>query len=157
MFSAGTVSTLPNGDLLLQSAPERYVAWALVFLVIAPVSWWLWRRGIGGKYPPGAFLVSWIIPLLILPGIAIDSTRLTSDALVVQTGYWFAPSTETFPLQGLDSIEEALVGPKKRLFWVFHYGAKTRRINLPDLLEERRGDFASALGGRGVKVTSPTE
>ena len=33
MFSAGTVSTLPNGDLLLQSAPERYVAWTVVFLV----------------------------------------------------------------------------------------------------------------------------
>ena len=152
MFSAGTVSTLPNGDLLLQSAPERYLVWGLVFLLVAPIAFFLWRRKIGGNCPPGAFIVSWFIPLIVLPGIAMESTRLTADALIVKTGYWFAPSTRTFPLKGLDGIEEEPVGPKERLFWNFHYGAKTRRLNLPDLLEDHRAPIADALRSRGVSV-----
>jgi hypothetical protein len=152
MFSAGTVSTLPNGDLLLQSAPERYLAWTIVFLVFMLGGFLLWRQRIGGHLPRNAFFASWIIPLLILPGIAMDSTRLTADALIVKTGYWFAPSTERFPLHGLDSIEEERLGPKKRLFWVFHYGANTRRFNLPDLLEDHRVEVGEVLGRRGIPV-----
>jgi len=153
MFSAGKFSTLPNGDLLLQSAPERYVAWALVFLVVAPIAFFLWRRGIGGRYPPGAFIVSWIIPLFVLPGIAMESTRLTADALIVKTGYWFAPSTETFPFAGLKWVDAERVGPKERLYWNFHYyGTGYRRLNLPDLLEDHRAQVADSLRSRGVSV-----
>jgi hypothetical protein len=55
MFSAGTVSTLPNGDLLHQSAPERYVAWSLVFLVFVLGGFLLWRQRIGGHLSRNAF------------------------------------------------------------------------------------------------------
>lgn len=154
MFSAGTVSTLPNGDLLLQSAPERYVAWTVVFLVFMLGGFFLWRRRMGGHVARNAFFVSWIIPLVILPGIAMDTTRLTAEALVVKTGYWFAPSTDRFPLKGLEQVEEEVEGPRERLYWRFRYGDGSRRFNLPDLLEDHRATVAAALKARGVKVFS---
>ena len=154
MFSAATVSTLPNGDLLLQSAPERYLAWSLVFMIVMLGGWFLWRRRILGHLPRNAFIASWFIPSLVLPGIAMDSTRLTADALVVKTGYWFAPSRESFPLKGLEQIEEEVEGPKERLYWRFRYGDRSRRLNLPDLLEDHRPPVVAALEARGIKVFS---
>jgi len=159
MFSAGTVSTLPNGDLVLQSAPERYVVWIAVFLIVAPIAFLLWRRDIGGKYPPGAFIVSFIIPLFIVPGIAMDSVRVTSDALLLKTGYWFAPNLKRFPFQGLERIDEwtnVRVNGRKDLLWTFRYGASSRRLNLPDLLESNRPPVVEALRRKGVPVTTST-
>ena len=160
MFSAGAVSTLPNGDLLLQSAPERYAVWIAVFLVVAPISFLLWRRGIGGNYPPGAFIVSFFIPLIVAPGIAMESVRVTSDALVLKTGYWFAPNVKRFPFQGLERIDEGTkvrVNGKEDLLWTFRYGTGSRRLNLPDLLESNRPPVVEVLRRRGVTVVTETE
>ena len=157
MFSAGTVSTLPNGDLLLQSAPERYIVWIAVFLLVAPIAFLLWRRGIGGRYPPGAFIVSFFIPLIVAPGIAMESVRVTSDALVLKTGYWFAPHVKSFSFQGLERIDEGTnvrVNGQSDLLWTFRYGTDSRRLNLPDLLESNRPPVVEALRRRGVQITS---
>ena len=155
MFSAGTVSTLPNGDLLLQSAPERLAAWIAVFVLVAPLSWWLWRRRIGGNIPPGAFIVSWVIPLVIAPGIAMESVRVSGDALSIKTGYWFAPTVMRYPLARLDTVEE---GRTRRgdLRWTFRYGASVRTLTLPNLLESNRAPVVDALSRRGFPVRSET-
>ena len=157
MFSAGTASTLANGDLLLQSAPERYVVWIAVFLVVAPIAFFLWRRDIGGKYPPGAFIVSFFIPLFVVPGIAMESIRVTSDALVLKTGYWFAPNQKRFPLHGLERIDEGTnvrVNGHEDLLWTFRYAGSSRRLNLPDLLESNRPPVVEALRRKGVRVAT---
>ena len=151
MFSAGTASILPNGDLLLTSAPERFVAWAVIFVVVAGLSAWLWRRGIGGNIPPGAFLVSWMIPLVFIPGIAMESVRVSDDALAIRTGYWFAPTLMRYPLAGLAGIEEGstLRGDPR---WTFRYGTKVRTLTLPNLLDSNRAPVEAALQERGIPM-----
>ena len=152
IFSAGRVSTLPNGDLLLQSAPERVAAWLAIFVVVAPLSWFLWRRRLGGTIPPGAFIVSWFIPLIVAPGIAMESVRVSNDALAIKTGYWFAPTVMRYPLARLTGVEEGK-NPRGDLRWSFRYGTKTRTLTLTNLLESNRPPVVEALRKRGIPVT----
>ena len=152
IFSAGTASTLPNGDLLLTSAPERLAAWIAIFVVVAPLSWWLWRRRIGGNIPPGAFLVSWVIPLVIAPGIAMESVRVSNESLALKTGYWFAPTVMRYPLEGLHGIEEGK-NVRGDLRWTFRYQTRVRTLTLPNLLESNRPPVVEALGHRGIRLT----
>jgi len=155
MFNAGLVTTLPDGELLLRSAPERFVAWGVLFAVVMPVAFVLWRKGLGGRYAPGAFIVSFFVPLFVLPGIAMESVHLTEDALSIKTGFWFAPRVESHPLRGLAEITEHSV-PRRRggreIVWTLRYGPRSHRLDLPDLLESNRTPFVDVLKRRGIRV-----
>jgi hypothetical protein len=147
VLNAAKIATLPDGGVLLTSAPVRFAAWIAIFLLVMPISFWLWRRRIGGKYPPGAFIVSFFIPLFVVPGIAMESVRLTRADLVVRTGFWFAPTVRTFPLEGLREI-----GESDRI-WSFRYASgRSSRLHLPNLLEDNRPPIVDALRSRGVTV-----
>jgi len=147
VLNAAKITTLEDGGVLLTSAPERFAAWSAIFLLVMPISLWLWRRRIGGKYPPGAFIVSFFIPLLVVPGIAMESVRVTRADLAVRTGFWFAPTVRTFPLEGLREIVES------DRAWSFRYASgRSSRLHMPNLLEDNRPPIVGALRSRGVTV-----
>jgi hypothetical protein len=153
VLNAAKITALPDGGVLLTSAPERIAAWSAIFLVVMPVSLWLWRRGIGGRYPPGAFIVSFFIPLFVVPGIAMESVRVTRSELAVRTGFWFAPTMKEFPLEGLSEIEDTVDRRSKRV-WFFRYASgRSSRLHLPNLLEANRPPVVGALVARGIPVT----
>jgi len=56
-------------------------------LVVLLVSRWCWNRRIGGRYPPGVFFASFAIPLIVVPGIALESVRVAPDRLSIRTGF----------------------------------------------------------------------
>jgi hypothetical protein len=152
MLKAGKAITLPNGELLLQSAPSRYVAWIAIFLLVTLIAWWFQRRRIGGATPVVAFFAAFVIPLLFLPGIAMERVRVTGSHLDVRTGYWFAPMTMRYPLAELNDVQEGR-NLRNDLVWTFRYAnGRTRGLNLPDLLEGNRPPVVAALRSRGVTV-----
>jgi hypothetical protein len=152
MLDAGKAVTLPNGEFLLQSATSRYVAWIAIFLVVTLVSRGLLRRRIGGATPAGAILGAFIIPLLILPGIAMERVRVTPTDLEVRTGYWMAPTTMHYALADLVEIEEGRT-VREDLQWKFRYAnGKVRSLRLPNLLEGNRPPVVEALKARGILV-----
>jgi hypothetical protein len=151
ILNAAKIASLPDGGVLLTSAPARFAAWIAIFLVVMPVALWLWRRRIGGKYPPGAFIVSFFIPLIVVPGIAMESVRVTRTELAVRTGFWFAPTVKTLPLEGLREIEDSV-----DRVWSFRYASgRSTRLHLPNLLEDNRPPVVDALQSQGVPVTAP--
>ena len=153
VLNAAKITSLADGGILLTSAPERIAAWSAIFLLVMPVALLLWRRRIGGRYPPGAFIVSFFIPLFVLPGIAMESVRVTRAALAVRTGFWFAPTVKAFPLDGLRAVEDSVDRRSKRI-WSFRYASgRSSRLHLPNLLEDNRPPVVAALKARGIPVT----
>jgi hypothetical protein len=91
----------------------------------------------------------------VLPGIAMESVRLTGDALSIKTGFWFAPHVESHPLRGLTEITERsepsrMVG--REIVWTLRNGPRSHRLDLPDLLESNRTPFVDVLRRRGIRV-----
>lgn len=139
----------------------RYVMWILAFIVVAPVSWWCWRHRIGGRLAPGFFFASFLIPVLIVQGIALESVRVTPAALTVDTGLWFLPTTHEIRLSGLESVTEQIeaksgrrrFGSRTDTVWYFRYRTGEEcRLVLSDLFDANRGRVVEHLRCRGLVV-----
>jgi hypothetical protein len=159
LFGSASVTETLDGHLLIQSAPGRFIAWGVAFAVLLPLSLWCWRRHIGGRLAPGFFFASFAIPLIIIPGIATESVRVSPEALIVRTGFWFSPTEFRVSLPEVETIvERHEVVPQRRArreetIWEFHErSGKVRRLQLPDLLEANRGAASEYLRARGIKV-----
>jgi hypothetical protein len=159
LFTSATVEVLSDGSLLIQSAPGRYVAWAFAFIVVMPLSAWCWRRRIGGRFAPGVFFASMLIPVIVIPGIAGESIHVSPDVLVVRTGFWFAPTVYEVSLRDLVVVTERDQAVAQRgmarqdTFWHFRYvSGKTESLNLPDLFAANREQVASYLVEHGKKM-----
>lgn len=159
LFSSATISHAADGAVIVHSAPGRYVAWLAAFLVLLPVARWCWRRGIGGPFAPGVFFASFTIPLIVLPGIAIESVRVSPDSIVTHGGLWHSPTHRHFPLSDLESIVEtkepiAQRGFQRRdTFWEFRYrSSPSRRLKLSDLLDANRTHIIEYLRQHGFVI-----
>ena len=166
LFGAASVTETADGSLCIRSAPMRYAVWILAFVVVAPVSWWCWRRRIGGRLAPGFFYASFLIPVLVVPGLALESVRVTPAALTVQTGLWFLPTTHEIRLSGLESVTEQIearsgrrrFGSRTDTVWYFHYrSGEQLRLVLSDLFEANRDRVLEHLRRRGTIVRSASE
>ena len=158
IFSSASVKVAAE-SLTIQSAPGRYAAWVAAFIIILPLSGWCWRRRIGGHLAPGFFFASFLIPLIVVPGIATESVHVTPDALTIRTGFWFSPTIHEIPLSGLATvIEQEEVVPQRGLprhdvFWYFRYrSGEQRRLDLPDLLQAGRDHVVRYFRQHGMEV-----
>lgn len=135
-----------------------------LFLVILPVSYWCWRKRIGGHLAPSIFFASLTIPLLIVPGIAREAIRVTSDGISIHGGIWFAPEDRHISLAKIDSIIETLEDVPQRgasrwdRFWEFRYrSAPPQRLHLSDLFGANRDQVARYLRWHGIHTrTKPS-
>lgn len=153
----GAIVEESAAGLSIASAPGRYVTWALAFLMLFLGAWWCRRRKLGGNLAHGAFYASFVIPLLILPGIALESVHLSSEELSIRTGLWFAPTTHRIPITGVVSVSEQERAVQQRrvaredVFWRFLYRDGTKRsLRLPDLLEANRALAIDHLRRLGI-------
>ena len=163
-FESGLVSHAADGSLWIHSAPERYVAWVVAFMVAAPLSGWCWRRRIGGRFAPGIFIASFFVPLIVVPGMALESIHASPDSLSIRTGLWFAPKIDEVPLSGVESISERVEAveqrafPRHDTFWYVRYrSGNERRINLTDLFEGNRTVVAEYLRQHGIEIFNGQE
>jgi hypothetical protein len=157
-LAPATIAETADGGLLVASAPGRYVQWLLLFLVLLPVSRWCWRRKLGGNLAPGVFYAAFAIPLVVVPGIALESIRVAPDGLSVRTGLWFSPTERAFPFAELDEIVESEQeidqrdAERRDRVWSFRYRtAAERRLKLPDLLDANREPVIESLRRRGIE------
>ncbi len=145
LFESATVTLAADGSMCIQSAPARYVVWVLGSIVAVLFSGWCWRHRIGGRFAPGVFFASFLVPLIVVPGIATESIRVSPDSMTIQTGFWFAPTIDEIPLSDVESVTERVEAVEQRAFerhdtfWYVRYcSGEERQIHLTDLLEGNR-------------------
>jgi len=156
-FSTGTGTQLVDGVLQIESAPGRYIAWIAAFVILCPLSWWCWRRRFSGHLAPSVFLASFLIPLIVLPGIAVEKVHVSPTKLSVHTGFWFSPTVNEVSLANLESIAERSDSFRNQTFWYFRYNSGEQAVlDLPDLLKAHRAEVTNYLGSRGVEIKSQT-
>ncbi|MBI3880266.1 MAG: hypothetical protein HY301_09410 [Verrucomicrobia bacterium] len=157
-FSQGATSLQTDGSLAMQSSIGRFVVWTIAFLVIAPVSFLLWRKKLLKVYAVSIFFASFVIPLIVLPGFVTEKIRVSPKRIEIRVGFWFSPHVETFDLEGVVSIyevgvkqEKARLGPTK-LYWMLEGRDGTmRRMGLPDLFNANRGEVVRYLTKEGIR------
>jgi hypothetical protein len=145
LFSQGVVTETADGGLIIESAPGRYIGWTVAFIIAMPISFWLWRRGRAGRFAPVIFFTSFAIPLIVLPGIASESIRVTPISLTIQTGFSFSPTIMQFSLNDLESVIESEEEIKQKYisrtatFWEFKYkSSPSDSYDLNDVLIQTR-------------------
>jgi hypothetical protein len=162
LFSRAILST--SGDsLVIYSAPARYVGWIIAFAVLLPAGWIGWRRRIGGTLAPGVFFASFAIPLIVVPGIALERIEVSPRGLSSVTGFWFKPTRREVRFDGLLRIDESAEAVKQRrlpredLVWTFYFAnGRNTRLKLSDLLSANRGPVLDHLRRQGVEVRMAT-
>lgn len=148
-----------DGTLAISNAPGGYILWICAFLFVMPVSYLLWKRDILGHYAAGFFFASFCVPLIVLPGLAMESITISKTELRTKTGLWFAPTEKTYSLVGLKTIQETSVKRNQRvvsrndLIWVFEWNSgEKRRLSLSDQLSGCRKEVAEYLQKSGIRV-----
>lgn len=143
--------------LTITSGPARYVAWVLAFVVLLPLSWHCRRKRIGGYLAHGVFFASFTIPLIIVPGIALESVRITPASLRIRTGLWFDATVHEVSWNGVESVTERVRVRKQRLAtrrdldWLVRFRDGTKHaVALPDLLDGNRSVAAEYLRRHGI-------
>ena len=146
-FSSSTSAVQADGSLLIRSAPGRYVVWVAVFLLLSAGGGWCWRRRRLGHWGPTLFFASFVVPLLVIPGMAAEFVHVTPSSLEVSTGFWFAPRVFRFPFVDLESLTD------EGRSWIFRYGSGEQRgLDLSDMLQANRDRVLDYLRNRGVRV-----
>ena len=147
--------------LSIRSAPGRYAVWVLAFAVILGAAWFCRRRRLGGNLAHGAFYASFAIPVIVVPGIALESVSVSRDGLTVRTGLWFLPTVTRISLQGIESITEQSAAvrqrglPRRDTHWRFRYGnGSERTLKLPDLLMAHGDAAVGYLARQGVQFVA---
>jgi hypothetical protein len=164
LFSQALFAEAEDGSLWIRSAPARYVAWVAAFLVLVPLSRWCWNRKIATNLAKGFFFASFLIPVLIIPGLAAESVHIAREELTIKTGFWFDPTIHRVPLEGVTGIVEYRVSSRQRSihrkdrYWEFRCkSVKPRRIKLPDLLDATREEAKAHLRKSGFTVIERPE
>ena len=136
------------------------MVWLLAFVALLSVSWYLRKRKLGGNLAHGAFYASFAIPLIVVPGIALESVHIGCDELTVRTGLWFAPTVRTISLSGARAVVERRQAVQQRrasredTYWRIEYGeGEPRSLHLPDLLTANRAAAADFLRRCGLTYT----
>ena len=148
-----------SSHLSIHSAPGRYLVWIVAFFVVLPLSRWCWRRRIGVRYARAVFFASFAIPLIVVPGLATESIRITPVSITMRGGLWFSPNIQEISLSGLEVIIDkggGGVASDRATMWEFRYRSGSKReIILSDLFESNRGVVVEFLRKNGFKVRNP--
>ena len=164
VFTRAVITTTSEGGLAIHSAPTRYVGWVLAFAILLPLSWLCWRRKVGGTLAPGMFFACFTIPVIVVPGIALEHIDVSASGLSISTGFWFSPTHRMIRLDGLRELEERSEriaqrrADRRDLVWIFHFQSGTSaRLKLPDLLAANRKPVLEFLRKQGCIVRASQE
>src|SRR5438552_148714 len=105
-LSSGSVSTQPDGSLVIQSSYVRIGAWLLAFLVLAAVSFVLVHKRILIRLGIVGAIVSLAILIVVLPAVITEKVEVSPDRLMDTEGPWFSRTQRDVDLDGLAAIHE---------------------------------------------------
>ena len=108
-FYAASISIGLDGSMMVASTKERVLIWGTIFCLSASISlmiWLIWRKKHIGKIAIGGFLVTLIIPILIIPSVRNEYIHASQTAITVETGKWYMPSKTVLQMTNIKNIRE---------------------------------------------------
>ena len=156
-FHAATFSMGADGGLLLAGTRERVLAWVIVFCLLAAAALVFWLLKIRRRAALTMFLLSLLIPVLVMPALRKEHIYVLPDRIVVDTGGWLLPSTTTIKLENLRQIrvqqtEFNIAGyiVEPNALWHLDYrDGSTRQLLLNEFFTAHRMAIAQYLRDRG--------
>ncbi len=108
-FYAASITIGSDGSVLISSTRERMLVWAVVFCLTAAtclISYLLWRNKPAKRIAIGLFIVTLMIPVLIIPSIRNEYIHVTPMMITVDTGTWHTQSKTILHLTEIKNIIE---------------------------------------------------
>jgi hypothetical protein len=158
-LSAATTKMHSDGTLQIHSAAARYVAWSVLFLLLSLPAFLLWRRRVFARAAAVVGLTSFVIPIIVLPSLAIERIVVSPRELGYTVGIWFSPIRKTIPLDTVEKLEERVESIPQRGFerrdtyWIFHYrSGRVFKLDLSDMLTANRASIKEYLWNLGIEI-----
>ena len=108
-FYAASITIGSDGSMLISSTRERMFIWAVVFCLTAAsclISYLLWRNKPAKKIAIGLFIITLMIPVLVIPSIRKEYIHVTPMMITVETGTWYTQSKTILHLTEIKNIME---------------------------------------------------
>ncbi len=156
-FHAATLSMGADGGLLLAGTRERVLAWGIVFCLLAAAALVFWLLKIRRRAALTIFLLSLLIPALVMPALRKEHIYVLPERIVVDAGGWLLPSRTTIDLENIRQIREQqtqfniagyIVEPNA-LWHLDYQDGSTRQLLLNDFFTAHRMAIAQYLRDRG--------
>ncbi len=93
--------------MLIESTRERLIIWAMLFCFLAAASLILFlmsRPKSVKKLSLALFLISLIIPTVIIPSLKHESIHVSRDQITIDSGFWFKPRRDVIELKNLRKL-----------------------------------------------------
>jgi len=108
-FYAASITIGLDGSMLVASTRDRILVWGVLFCVLASVSliiWLVYRKQHVGKLAIGFFIVSLLIPVLVIPSVRKEYIHASRNAITIDSGTWYRPSMTVLKMTNIRSIRE---------------------------------------------------
>jgi len=152
-----------DGTMMLVSTRDRFMIWAATFCIAAAIClicFLVLRNSRARKVSIAAFLITLIIPLIIIPAVRQEYIHVSPMDITVEQGNWFWRSRIVLPFQNLDTITEQVDGfmPSNLLgdpdvSWHFLWKDGTQQtLDLNDFFNAHRMVVAYYIKDRGYRL-----
>jgi hypothetical protein len=108
-FYAASISIGPDGSMLVASTKDRVMIWGAIFCFIGAtslISWLIYKSSRPGKAALVTFVVSLIIPVLIIPSVRKEYIHVTRSEITIESGEWYKPSRTVLKMSNLRKLHE---------------------------------------------------
>lgn len=108
-FYAASITIGLDGSMMVASTRERMLVWGMLFCFCASVSliiWLFWRKKHIGKLAMGCFVISLLIPVLIIPSVRKEYIHVSPMAITIEAGTWYRPSKTVVEMTNIKNILE---------------------------------------------------
>lgn len=110
---AASISIDPTGAMLVSSTRDRIMAWGMLFCFTSALCltcFLIWRRPLIRKLSILMYIITLLIPVLIMPAIKREYIRVSEWHMTIDDGSWLPNSRREIDLNNLRGITERRSG-----------------------------------------------
>jgi hypothetical protein len=108
-FYAASISIGLDGSMMVASTKVRVLLWGTIFCISASIcliTWLLMRKKYTGKFAIACFILTLVIPVMVIPSVRKEYIHVSPTAITVESGEWYMPSKTVSPMSNIKNIYE---------------------------------------------------
>ena len=163
-FYAASISIDPAGAMLVTGTRDRIMAWGLVFCLTASMCllcFLLWRRPIARKLSLLAFVISLLIPVMVIPAVKREYIHVSEWRMTIDNGSWLPNSRKVIDFNNLRKISERqdgflpgnLIGDPNIVWQISWNDGREEELELNDFFNAHRMVVAYFIRDHGHSMS----